>query len=103
MLLFGHRDDSWLRDQEEYCNWDSFEQWFTDLSEAWQSVLEQDDKVLGLVRERGRQEVGHYRGFILSLLSKWETEVNEILDECFSEFADMEDGKEAKLFATKKR
>jgi len=99
ILLIGRSDEGWLRDQEEYCEWDSFAQWFADLSRAWQTVLAEPDGALGLASARGRKEVGHYRGVLLRMLTEWEQEVNETLEE-FEEFA--EGGKKAKLTATKK-
>ena len=84
----------------QYCEWDEFAQWFADLSTAWQRVLAEPDDAIGLVHARGRTEAGHYRGVLLKLLTEWETEVNETLDDSLNDFA--EGGKKAKLTATKK-
>jgi hypothetical protein len=100
VVLIGCSDDGWLRDQEEYCEWDAFAQWFADVSKAWQKVLAEPDGALGLAPARGRKELGHYRGVLMRVLTKWEEEVNETLDEVFDEFK--EGGKKAKLSATEK-
>lgn len=99
VLLFGLFDDGWLMDQEEYCEWDSFEGWFSGLSAAWQAVLAQSDKDLGLEPPRGRKEAGHYRKRLMEMLSRWEKDVNEHLDDLND---NAEGGKKAKLTATKK-
>jgi len=62
-------------------------------------VLAEPDDALGLAPARGRTEAGHYRGVLMRMLTEWEAEVNEALDD-FAEFA--ERGKTAKLTATKK-
>ena len=100
ILLFGRADDGWLRDQEEYCEWESFAQWFVGLSAAWQAVLVESDGALGLTPARGRTEVGHYRGLIMRMLTEWEEEVNEALEQLFDDCA--EGGQRARLTATKK-
>ena len=97
IVLIGRSDEGWLRDQEEYCEWDEFAQWFADVSKAWQTVLAESDGVLGLAPSRGRKEAGHYRGVLMGLLKKWEEEVNEALDEYND---DVEGDKKAKLTAT---
>ena len=96
LVMIGINDDTWLLDQEEYCEWDDFESYFTALSATWQRVLAQPDDVLGLAPPRGKPE--GYRVDLLRLLSGWETEVNDTLAE-YDEFAD--GGKPARLTATK--
>ena len=83
-----------------YCEWDSFEGWFSGLSTAWQAVLAQSDEALGLAPTRGRKEAGHYRKTIVKLLTQWEQEVNEALEELNDSAGPGE--KKAKLTATKK-
>mmetsp|Transcript_2419 Transcript_2419/g.4678 ORF Transcript_2419/g.4678 Transcript_2419/m.4678 type:complete len:432 (-) Transcript_2419:162-1457(-) len=100
VLLIGQFDDGWLRDQEEYCEWDAFEGWFAGLSLAWQAVLAQSDEAIGLAWPRGRQEAGHYRKELLKMLTSWEKEVNDALDD-LNDCAEP-GGKKAKLTATKK-
>ena len=78
----------------------SIQGWFERLSSAWQSVLAQPDGALGLRPARGRKEAGHYRGVLMGLLTEWETEVNQIIeDQSLNEEVE-EDGKKACLTAT---
>ena len=58
------------------------------------------DAALGLAPARGRKEAGHYRGVLMRMLTEWEQEVNDTLEEVFDEFE--EGGMKAKLTATKK-
>ena len=95
MVMIGINDDTWLRDQEEYCDWDSFEGYFSALSATWQALLAKDDATLGLTPPRGK--MGGYREDLLKLLSGWESDVNDILEE-HDEFAD--EGSPARLRAT---
>ena len=96
VLMIGINDDTWLQDQEEYCDWDTFADYFSTLTATWQAVLAQSDGVLGLAPPRGKP--GGYRADLLKLLSDWENDVNETLTS-YDEFA--EDGVPARLKATK--
>ena len=95
VLFFGISDDGWLHDQEEYCEWDGFEHFFRSLSLSWQGILAQPDESIGLAPPLGG---GGYRAKIVEMLTRWEKEVNEKLED-FDEFA--EGGRKARLTATK--
>ena len=96
ILFFGSFDDGWLNDQEEYCEWDSFCEFFRSVSLAWQGVLAQPDAAIGLAPSLGG---GGYRAKIMKLLTRWEKEVNTTLKDIFDDHA--EGGRKARITATK--
>jgi hypothetical protein len=96
LLLIGINDDTWLQDNEVYCDWSEFSLFFTELSRAWASVLAQPDAVLGLAPSTGK--VGGYRAALIEKIDDWQNDVNEMLADRYDEFE--EDGMEARLDCT---
>ena len=80
-------DDSWIHDQEIYCEFDIFSGWFSDYSAAWRTLLSKTDKELGF---NCNVKPGGYREFIEDLIRTWEKETNQTLQR-FDEFAEEED------------
>ena len=96
LLLIGINDDTWLQDNEVYCDWSEFSLFFTELSRAWASVLAQPDAVLGLAPSTGK--IGGYRAALIEKIDDWQNDVNEMLADRYDEFE--EDGMEARLKCT---
>ena len=88
--------DTWLQDNEVYCDWGEFSLFFTELSRAWASVLAQPDAVLGLAPSTGK--IGGYRAALIEKIDDWQNDVNEMLADRYDEFE--EDGMEARLKCT---
>jgi len=79
IFLIGAAEDNWLEDQEVSHEWDEFRKWFTWLSTAWKTLLQQSDADLGLANPHGKP-AGYYRGVLTDGLKSWADEVNPTLD-----------------------
>ena len=86
--LAARFDDGWIMDQEVYCDFSIFSNWFKDYSEAWKTILSKTDKQLGFDCDVKR---GGYRSVVEDLIRKWEEEINETLEETFDEFMETDD------------
>ena len=59
ILIYGACTQSWLTDNEVYCQWDEFGGFFSGISDTWRTVLAQPDEDLGVAHEAGVR--GGYR------------------------------------------